>query len=192
LQLLADTPLRYRRQVLALKQFFASRSCTVMLLDDRTAAGRPAGAQHRPRRDHAGPVRQGLWRERRRVRVVKYRGIAFRGGLHDYESSHGGLCVYPRLVAAESRVHGKDAAAGQRTARTRHAAGRRPGGGHQHADRRPPGTGKSSLAAQFVTAAAKRGQSSAMFLFEEAANNLLNRADGLGMPKSASPTKAAC
>lgn len=182
LQLLADTPLRYRRQVLALKQFFASRSCTVMLLDDRTAAG--IDLQVRSIAHGVITLDQSVKEygaERRRVRVVKYRGIAFRGGLHDYDIQYGGLCVYPRLVAAESRVMGK---------RTQLTSGLSEldtllGGGLEEGTSTliagPPGTGKSSLAAQFVTAAAKRGQSSAMFLFEEAANNLLNRADGLGM-----------
>ena len=83
LQLLADTPLRYRRQVLALKQFFARRSCTVVLLDDRTAAG--IDLQVRSIAHGVITLDQSVkdyGAERRRVRVVKYRGIAFRGGLH--------------------------------------------------------------------------------------------------------------
>lgn len=182
LQLLADTPLRYRRQVLALKQFFASRSCTVMLLDDRTAAG--IDLQVRSIAHGVITLDQSVkdyGAERRRVRVVKYRGIAFRGGLHDYDIQYGGLCVYPRLVAAESRVMGKRVQlnSGLPELDTLLGGGLEEGTSTLIAG--PPGTGKSSLAAQFVTAAAKRGQSSAMFLFEEAANNLLNRADGLGM-----------
>ena len=182
LQLLADTPLRYRRQVLALKQFFASRSCTVMMLDDRTAAG--IDLQVRSIAHGVITLEQSVKEygaERRRVRVVKYRGIAFRGGMHDYDIQYGGLCVYPRLVAAESRVMEK---------RHQLKSGLAPldallGGGQEEGTSTliagPPGTGKSSLAAQFVAAAAARGQASAMFLFEEAINNLLNRADGLGM-----------
>jgi circadian clock protein KaiC len=182
LQLLADTPLRYRRQVLALKQFFASRSCTVMLLDDRTAAG--IDLQVRSIAHGVITLEQSVkdyGAERRRVRVVKYRGIAFRGGLHDYDIQYGGLCVYPRLVAAESRVMGKreQLQSGLAELDTLLGGGLEEGTSTLIAG--PPGTGKSSLAAQFVTAAAARGQTSAMFLFEEAANNLLNRADGLGM-----------
>jgi circadian clock protein KaiC len=183
LQLLADTPLRYRRQVLALKQFFASRSCTVMMLDDRTAHG--IDLQVRSIAHGVITLEQSVKEygaERRRVRVVKYRGIAFRGGMHDYDIQHGGLCVYPRLVAADSRV------IQQREQCTSGllALDSLLGGGLEEGTSTlisgPPGTGKSSLAAQFVTAAAARGQRGAMFLFEEATNNLLNRADGLAMP----------
>ncbi len=182
LQLLADTPLRYRRQVLALKQFFSSRSCTVMLLDDRTAAG--VDLQVRSIAHGVIILEQSVQEygaERRRVRVVKYRGQAFRGGMHDYDIVKGGLQVYPRLVAAESRVI---------TRREQLHSGLPQldallGGGLEEGTSTliagPPGTGKSSLASQFASAAAKRGQKSALFLFEEAANNLLNRADGLGM-----------
>ncbi len=182
LQLLADTPLRYRRQVLALKQFFASRSCTVMLLDDRTAAG--VDLQVRSIAHGVITLEQSVKEygsERRRVRVVKYRGIAFRGGLHDYDIRYGGLSVYPRLVASESRVIEKRR---QLTSGLTELDALLGGGleeGTSTLIAGPPGTGKSSLASQFVSAAAKRGQSSAMFLFEEASNNLLNRADGLGM-----------
>jgi circadian clock protein KaiC len=182
LQLLADTPLRYRRQVLALKQFFASRSCTVMMLDDRTAAG--IDLQVRSIAHGVITLEQSVKEygaERRRVRVVKYRGMAFRGGMHDYDIQYGGLCVYPRLVAAESRVMEKRVQLKSGLV----ALDSLLGGGLEEGTSTliagPPGTGKSSLAAQFVAAAAERGQSSAMFLFEEAANNLLNRADGLGM-----------
>ncbi|MBA4329790.1 MAG: circadian clock protein KaiC [Polaromonas sp.] len=182
LQLLADTPLRYRRQVLALKQFFASRSCTVMMLDDRTAAG--IDLQVRSIAHGVITLEQSVKEygaERRRVRVVKYRGIAFRGGMHDYDIQYGGLCVYPRLVAAESRVMEKR----EQLKSGLTALDALLGGGLEEGTSTliagPPGTGKSSLAAQFVAAAAERGQRSAMFLFEEAANNLLNRADGLGM-----------
>jgi len=104
LQLLADSPLRYRRQVLALKQFFARRRCTLILLDDRT----PASSEFQVRTiahaviqlDHS--VKE-YGSDRRRLRVVKYRGRHFLGGLNDYSLGRGGLTVYPRLVAAESR-----------------------------------------------------------------------------------------
>lgn len=182
LQLLADTPLRYRRQVLALKQFFGSRACTVMMLNNRTAAG--VDLQVRSIAHGVILLEQSVHEygaERRHVRVVKYRGRAFRGGMHDYDIVKGGLCVYPRLVASESRVV---------TQRAQLQSGLDEldallGGGLEEGTSTliagPPGTGKSSLASQVACAAAKRGEKSALFLFEEAANNLLNRADGLGM-----------
>lgn len=182
LQLLADSPLRYRRQVLALKQFFATRACTVMLLDDRTAAG--IDLQVRSIAHGVITLEQSVQEygaERRRVRVVKYRGRAFRGGMHDYDIRYGGLVVYPRLVAAESRVMAKR----QQLTSNLHQLDSLLGGGLEEGTSTliagPPGTGKSSLASLFVSAAGQRGQQSAMFLFEEASNNLLNRADGLGM-----------
>ncbi|MES2413735.1 MAG: ATPase domain-containing protein [Pseudomonadota bacterium] len=182
LQLLADSPLRYRRQVLALKQFFASRACTVMLLDDRTAAG--VDLQVRSIAHGVITLEQSVKEygaERRRVRVVKYRGMAFRGGMHDYEIQYGGLCVYPRLVAAESRVMKKREQLKSSLVELDSLLGGGLEEGTSTLIAGPPGTGKSSLAAQWVAAAAKRGQKSAMFLFEESTNNLLNRADGLGM-----------
>jgi circadian clock protein KaiC len=111
LRLLAGSPLRYRRQILALKQFFASRDSTVLLLDDLTASDRDLQVQsiahgvislEQANREYGA--------DRRRLRVVKYRGRSFRGGSHDYLIRRGGLRVYPRLVAAEHRgeiVRGK-------------------------------------------------------------------------------------
>ena len=103
-RLLAGNPLRYRRQILALKQYFAGRDCTVVFLDDLTA--------HNP--DHqVQSIAHGVTRleqlypeygaERRRLIVLKYRGTKFRGGYHDYVIRTGGLEVYPRLVASEHR-----------------------------------------------------------------------------------------
>jgi circadian clock protein KaiC len=185
LQLLAESPLRYRRQVLALKQYLTSRSCTTIFLDDRTALSTDLQV-----RSVAHAVLtleladQAYGSERRRLRIVKYRGIAFRGGAHDYRILQGGLHVYPRLVAADTRV----------AALRRQLSSGLPeldaliGGGLEEGTSTlisgPSGTGKSSLSAQFVHAAAERGEASAMFLFEEARNNLLNRCASLGLELS--------
>lgn len=182
LQLLAENPLRYRRQVLALKQYLTSRACTTIFLDDRTALSTDLQV-----RSVAHAVLtlelsdQAYGAERRRLRVVKYRGIAFHGGGHDYKIVKGGLQVYPRLEAASTRV----------VSRRRQLSSGLPeldaqiGGGLEEGMSTlisgPPGTGKSSLAAQFVHAATQRGESCAMFLFEEARNNMLNRSANLGM-----------
>jgi circadian clock protein KaiC len=182
LQLLADTALRYRRQVLALKQFFSTRNCTVMLLDDRTASS----ADLQVRSIAHGVIQfeqtvKDYGAERRRVRVIKYRGRDFVGGLHDYNIVRGGLAVHPRLVAADTRTIQE---------RSQLKTGLEPmdtllGGGLEQGTSTlimgPPGTGKSSLAAQIVSAALARDERAAMFLFEESTSNLLHRADGLGM-----------
>jgi circadian clock protein KaiC len=104
LRLLAGNPLRYRRQVLALKQFFAGRRCTVLLLDDRTQTDHDLQVQSIAHGvialDQTYPE-YGV--ERRRVRVIKYRGVSFRGGYHDFVIRRGGLEVFERIVAGDSR-----------------------------------------------------------------------------------------
>jgi circadian clock protein KaiC len=182
LKLLSTNSLRYRRQVLAFKQFFASRTCTVMLLDDRTAVDNDL--QVRSIAHGVICLEQGVnsyGSTRRRVRIAKYRGVAFREGSHDYKIRHGGLIVYPRLVASESRTVVKPAqfASGLPELDTLL------GGGLDHGTSTllagPPGSGKSSLAAQFVSSAVGRDMPAAMFLFEESISNFLNRCEGLGM-----------
>ncbi|MES2260668.1 MAG: ATPase domain-containing protein [Pseudomonadota bacterium] len=182
LQLLAESPLRYRRQVLALKQYLSSRNCTTIFLDDRTALSTDLQVRSVA---HGvitlDLITQSYGNERRRLRVVKYRGIAFRGGTHDYKILHGGLHVYPRLIAAETRV----SSSRQQLSSGLDTLDQLLGGGLEEGMSTllagPPGSGKSTLAAQFVSAACQRGEPCAMFLFEEARNNMLNRADGLGL-----------
>jgi circadian clock protein KaiC len=180
LQLLASNPLVYRRQVLAFKQFFASRSCTTLFLDDRTAdqgdlqvrsIAHGVISLERMATDYGGI--------RRRLEIIKYRGIAFREGLHDYKIQHGGLIVYPRLVAAETRevVTRHQFSSGLPELDTLLGGGLEEGSSTLIAG--PPGTGKSTLAAQFVASCLKQGQNAAMFVFEESATNLLHRADAL-------------
>jgi circadian clock protein KaiC len=180
LQLLAESPLRYRRNVLALKQFFSSRQCTVLLLDDRTSSS----GDLQVRSIAHGVVQlehsvKEYGAERRRLRVVKYRGRNFVGGMHDYNLIYGGLEVHPRLVAADSRGLGgrKQLSTGLME------LDRMLGGGVEVGTSTlivgPPGTGKSSLAGQIVRAANKRGEQAAIFLFEESASNMLHRSDGL-------------
>jgi circadian clock protein KaiC len=117
--------------------------------------------------------------ERRRMRIVKYRGVAFRGGFHDYKIVRGGIVIYPRLVAANSRVLEKREQIGSGLPRFDTQLGGGLESGSSTLIAGPPGTGKSSLASQFVHAALKRGERAAMFLFEESTNNLLNRSSAL-------------
>jgi circadian clock protein KaiC len=182
LRLLAGNPLRYRRQILALKQYFAGRNCTVLLLDDMTAADRDLQVQSI---SHGVLLLEQLQPEygadRRRLRVVKYRGRQFRGGYHDYKIERGGLLVFPRLIAAEHRT---------KADRIRLASGVPEldsllGGGIESGTSTlilgAPGTGKSSLAGQFASAAAGRGQRTALFTFDESVETFLTRTEGLGM-----------
>lgn len=182
LQLLAPTPLMYRRQVLALKQFFSSRSSTVLLLDDRTASdgdlqvrsiAHAVVALDRMPTDYGGI--------RRRLEVVKYRGTAFREGGHDYKIQHGGLVVYPRLVAAESRevVLQRQFKSGLPELDLLLGGGIEEGTSTLIAG--PPGTGKSTLAAQLVAANLDGNGKAAIFLFEESSYLFLNRAHSLGI-----------
>jgi circadian clock protein KaiC len=182
LRLLAGNALRYRRQILALKQFFSGRNCTVVLLDDMTSASHDLQVQS---------IAHGVARleqlhpefgaERRRLIVLKYRGVRFRGGYHDFVIRRGGLEVYPRLVASEHRPPPRADKCGSGIAEVDTLLG----GGIERGTSTlivgAAGTGKSSLAAQFVAAAAKRGQHAAVFIFDESVNTLLTRAAGLGI-----------
>ena len=182
LQLLSESSLRYRRHVLALKQYFAKRACTALLLDDKTTSH---GNQEVRSVAH-GVIslehkESDYGAERRMVRVLKYRGISYSRGAHDYSITTGGLVVYPRLIAAETR---------QLTRWNQVSSGIALfdvllGGGIEEGSSTlisgPPGSGKSSLAVQFVKAMTDQGQTAAMFLFEESFNTLLNRCNGIGI-----------
>lgn len=182
LRLLAGDPLRYRRQILALKQFFSGRQCTVLLLDDMTSSEHDLQVQS---------IAHGVVRleqrypeygsERRRLIVIKYRGRRFRGGYHDYIIRPGGLVVFPRLIASEHRPP----VVLEKLASGLHEMDALMGGGIERGTSTlivgAAGTGKSTLAAQFVGAAAARGQKSAMFLFDEGSNTLLSRTASLGI-----------
>ncbi|HET7402769.1 MAG TPA: ATPase domain-containing protein, partial [Usitatibacter sp.] len=182
LRLLAGDSLRYRRQLLALKQFFRGRRCTVLLLDDLTSTGRDLQVQSIA---HGVVVLEQLTPEygsdRRRMRVLKHRGRRFRGGYHDYVIGTGGLTVFPRLVASEHRrsLHEQKLSSGLE------GFDRLLGGGIERGTSTlvvgSAGTGKSSLAAQFIATAAERGQYSAMYIFDESVNTLVSRMLGLGV-----------
>ncbi|MCA1324278.1 ATPase domain-containing protein [Herbaspirillum sp. alder98] len=182
LQLLASNPLLYRRQVLAFKQFFATRACTTLFLDDRTASEGDLQVRsiahgvislERMATDYGGT--------RRRLEIVKYRGIAFREGLHDYKIQYGGIVVFPRLVAAETRENIKPIQFSSGIDELDVMLGGGIEGGSSTLIAGPPGAGKSTLAAQFIHSCLKQGLRSSLFLFEESASNLLNRTDSLGL-----------
>jgi circadian clock protein KaiC len=185
MRLLAGNPLRYRRQLLALKQFFVGRGCTVVLLDDLTSSSHDLQVQSVVhgviRLEQLNPEYGG---ERRRLIVLKYRGVAMRGGYHDYVVRKGGLVVFPRLVARE---HHTDPPSGRLTSGVREIDDLLGGGierGSSVLVVGAAGTGKSSLAAQFAVQAAARGEHAAMFIFDESLAMLMRRVEGLGIPLS--------
>src|SRR5690606_18298971 len=182
LRLLAESPLRYRRQLLAMKQFLARTGCTVLLIDDRTDTERDGHLHsivHGAIRLHQQTPEYGA--VRRRLEVVKMRSAEVRHGYHDYVIRRGGIRVFPRLVAAEveKRKPGRPLSSGveELDALT--------GGGIPRASATlvlgAAGTGKSSLTMLYAHAAAQRGEPSALFLFDEAASTARIRAERLGM-----------
>jgi circadian clock protein KaiC len=183
MRLLAGEPLRYRRQILALKQFFAGKKCTVLLLDDRPQTSTELQVQsicHGAIRldDLAfefGPVR-------RRLHVQKLRGVDFASGYHDFVIRTGGIQVYPRLEPADFKPE-----------RERHLvpSGLRElddllGGGLERGTSvlitGPAGAGKTLLSTQYAIAAAERGERSALFLFDENLTTVYRRSASLGLP----------
>ncbi|MDM0073658.1 ATPase domain-containing protein [Variovorax sp. J2P1-59] len=182
LRLLAGGSLRYRRQILALKQFFTGRQCTVLLLDDLTATQQDLQVQSIAhaviRLEQLNPD---YGAARRRLVVTKYRGREFRGGFHDYKIVRGGLQVFPRLVAAEHAAALKQT----RIPSDLPALDELLGGGLEKGTSTlfvgAPGTGKSSVAVQFAIAAARRGECAALFIFDESINTLRTRCEGMGM-----------
>jgi circadian clock protein KaiC len=182
MRLLAQSSLRYRRQILALKQLFVGRKCTVLMLDDRTDDA-PSLQLHSIAHgvialESSAPAYGQI---RREMRVIKFRGSDFISGCHDFTIRRGGITVYPRLVAAEhaavyrqellpSGVEALDALMGGGIDR-----------GTSTLLIGPPGSGKSTLALQYATAACASGEHAATFAFDETKSALLARSAGIGL-----------
>ncbi|MFT3725763.1 MAG: gas vesicle protein GvpD [Hyphomonadaceae bacterium] len=181
IRLLAQNSLRYRRQILSLKHFFAKSGATVLMLDDLTSDTNDKTVHSIVhgviRLEELAPD---YGAERRRLRVMKYRGTRFRGGWHDFVILTGGVKAFPRLVAAEHRtifereqissgISGLDILLGGGIER-----------GSSVLVLGPAGTGKSTFAFQFADAAVKRGEKAALFIFDEEISLLLDRARTLG------------
>ncbi len=181
MRLLAQNPLRYRRQILALKQFFAARHCTVLLLDDKTAES----DQHLHSISHGvislEQIAKEFGKERRRVNIIKMRGIRFRGGYHDYSLDTGGIVMYPRLVAAE---HMLDFAPAIRSTGSP-GLDTLLGGGMVRGTNTlivgPSGIGKTTLAARCLLSALERGETASFYLFDEGLGTFFARCAMLGM-----------
>lgn len=181
MRLLARDPLRYRRQILALKQYFAGRQCTVLLLDDRTATVGDLQVQsiaHGVVELEHLALEYGA--ERRRLRVIKLRGSRYRGGYHDFNIETGGVEVFPRLVAAEHNQDFKPESITSGVAELDALLGGGLDRGTSTLILGPAGSGKSSIGAQFCAAAAERGEHAASFIFDEGRHTYLSRSAGLG------------
>ena len=181
IRLLAQSSLRYRRQILVLKHYFARQQATVLLLDDMTSEQLDKTVHSVVHGViHLEELAPNYGAERRRVRITKYRGQAYRGGYHDFTIRRGGLVVFPRLVAAEHR------AAFSRHVMTTDipAFDALLGGGVEQGSSAvvigPSGTGKSTVAIQFLVAAIARGETAAMFVFDEELGLLFSRTRSMG------------
>jgi circadian clock protein KaiC len=186
IRLLAQSSLRYRRQILALKHYFSRHRSTVLLLDDLTTESNDktvhSVAHGVVRLEEISPD---YGAERRRLRVVKYRAQGFRGGYHDFSIRPGGAVVFPRLVAAEHR---------RRISREQVKSGidafdKLLGGGIEGGSSTvvigPSGAGKSLVCLQFVREAIRQGGKAAMFIFDEEMSLLIDRAKPLGFDLAA-------
>jgi len=182
IRLLAQSSLRYRRQVLALKHYFAKHGATVLLLDDLTTDTLDktvhSVAHGVIRLEELAPE---YGAERRRIRVVKYRGRKFRGGYHDFTIKTGGIEIYPRLVSSEHRtsfsreplpsgIVGLDELLGGGVER-----------GSSCLILGPAGTGKSLVSLYFALSAVQRGERAALFVFDEELGLLFDRTKAFGI-----------
>lgn len=182
IRLLAQSSLRYRRQILALKHHFAQQNITVLLLDDMTAEAQDKTVHS---------VAHGVIRleelvpeygaERRRVRILKYLGQPYRGGYHDFSIQTGGVQVFPRLVASEYRTRKKSFVLSTDIPELDGLMGGGVESGSSTLVIGPAGTGKSLLVFQFIAAAIKRGEHAAIFAFDEELGLLLSRTKAIGI-----------
>ena len=181
LKLLARDPLRYRRQILALKEFFAGRECTVLLLDDMTAGGADLQVEsvaHGVILLETLPFEYG--RARRRTRIVKIRGVAAIEGFHDFVIKRGGLEVFPQLIATAAAVPRPETSVASGVGELDQLLGGGLTWGTTTLLIGPAGSGKSTLAAQYAASGVTHTKA-AIFLFDERASTFVSRCDALGM-----------
>jgi circadian clock protein KaiC len=182
MRLLAQNSLRYRRQILALKQYFSTRQCTVLMLDDRSSD--PGDLQLHSIAHGVITLEQAAQdygSERRRLRVIKMRGVKYRGGYHDFVIETGGVSVFPRLVAAEHHrtFIGELVSTGVSQLDQMMGGGLSPGTNTLLTG--PSGVGKTSTAVRCSLEAINRGEKAAYFLFDEGVATVLARTKFLGM-----------
>ena len=184
MRLLAQDPLRYRRQVMALKQYFAGRDVTVMLVDDLTGTG-DGRDSHLHSLCHGVITLERLTLEfgaaRRRLQVQKLRGIDFVAGYHDFKIRRGGLEIYPRLVALDHHEPFVGDPAPSGIAELDAMLGGGPLRGTSTLFTGPAGSGKTTLALQYLVASCERGEPATIYEFDERIGTLLVRAKALGL-----------
>lgn len=182
MRLLAQNSLRYRRQILALKQYFSMRGCTVLMLDDRSSD--PGDLQLHSIAHGVITLEQSAQdygSERRRLRVVKMRGVKYRGGFHDFVIETGGVSVFPRLIAAEHHSHFVEEQVTTGLERLDQMLGGGLSAGTNALFNGPSGVGKTSTAVRCGLSAIERGEKAAYFLFDEGKATMLSRAKSMGM-----------
>lgn len=184
MRLLAQDPLRYRRQVLALKQYFAGRNIAVLLIDDLTGSG-GQGDNHLHSLCHGVITLERLTLEfgaaRRRLQVQKLRGVDFVAGYHDFTIRKGGLEVYPRLIAASHRVEFTGEAVKSGIEQLDNLLVGGPMRGTSTLITGPAGSGKTTLALVYLAAACSRGENCTVYEFDERVTTLIARADSMGL-----------
>jgi circadian clock protein KaiC len=182
IRLLAQSSLRYRRQILALKHYFARSGATVLMLDDLTTDANDktvhSVAHGVVRLEEMAPD---YGAERRRMRVLKYRGRRFRGGFHDFAIVNGGVRVFARLVSAEHKGSFTREVLTTDSAELNALLGGGVDRGSGNLVLGPAGTGKSLLTLTFIKTAVERSERAAMFLFDEELPLLIGRATALGI-----------
>jgi circadian clock protein KaiC len=190
IRLLAQSSLRYRRQILALKHYFARHNSTVIMLDDLTAEATDRTvhsiAHSVIHLDQLAPIYGG---ERRRLRIIKCRGQSFRSGFHDFTITTGGIKLFPRLVAAEHRSGFTGQSQGSGLPELDGLLGGGVSAGSSTLVIGPAGTGKSLLTLQFIAESARRGERAALFVFDEELGLLLARAKALNIDLEAMQAK---
>jgi circadian clock protein KaiC len=182
IRLLAQSSLRYRRQILALKHYFARHQSTVIMLDDLTTETNDRAvhsiAHSVIHLEQLAPI---YGADRRRLRIGKCRGQSFRGGYHDYVIKTGGIEVFPRLVAAEHRTGFVGQVMQSGIGELDDLLGGGITSGSSTLILGPAGAGKSLLTLQYIQAAVTRGERAALFVFDEELGLLINRAHSLGI-----------
>lgn len=182
LRLMAENSFRYRRQMLAFKEFFIGRQSTVLFLDDLTTE---AGDLHVQSIVHGVMLlekfRAAYGVERRQFHIVKLRGVNFRGGTHDYLINTGGITIFPRLVSGDLRIPYKRGRVQSGVAELDALLGGGLDRGSSSLILGPAGTGKSTICLRYAAAAAEQGLKVALYSFEENTDNLISRAVDLGI-----------